>query len=229
MRYYLSALLCTAPLLVQGTVDEGVRRIQAHLLIDDPNSALTEAVTLFNKNPSSKDAGVALIEALAASGEQEKALDQWDTLSKQYPMIIGDRNLLESVAWGVLRKELSSTQYGVRLGALVGCYLTRDVRAIPILLRMMRDSNAMIRSVAVQMSCSYGDAPLKDEIQRMMIEEKVWMVRLEVIKAVGILRIKGMAPKLNALVQSDKTMIEERQEAIESLIRMTDKVDFEEI
>jgi HEAT repeat protein len=227
MHLYLLFLLFLAPLY--PSVEEGVRRIQAHLLIDDPVSALTEAQSLHQKYPDSKEAGIALIESLAATGEQEKALDHWDRLSVKYPMILGDRNLLERVAWGVLRKELGSTQYGVRLGAMIGCYLTRDVQAIPILVRMMRDSNAVIRSVAVQMSCSYGDAPLKDEIERMMNEEKVWMVRLEVIKAVGVMRIKAMAPKLNALVQSDRTMIEERQEAITALIRMTDKIDLNEI
>lgn len=233
MRYYLSVILCLAPLLVVASVGasvgEGVRRIQAHLLIDDPDSALTEAKTLSEKFPDSKEAAVALIEALSASGQQEQALNQLDQLSLKYPMIISDRNVLEQVAWGVLRKELTSTQYGVRLGALIGCYLTRDVRAIPIMTQMMRDSNAVIRSVAVQMSCSYGDAPLKDEIKRMMSEEKVWMVRLQVIQAVGALRITSMMPKLLTLVQSDKTMIEERQAAIEALIHMTDSMDLEEI
>ncbi len=232
MRYYLTALLCLAPFLhasVDAPVDLGVRRIQAHFLIDDPDSALSEAKTLSEKFPDSKEASIALIEALSATGNQESALDHLNALSLKYPMIIGDRNVLEGIAWGVLRKELTSTQYGVRLGALIGCYLTRDVRAIPIMIKMMRDSNAVIRSVAVQMSCSYGDAPLKDEIKRMMAEEKVWMVRLQVIQAVGALRIYSMHSKLHALVQSDKTMIEERQAAIEALIHMTDKMDLEEI
>jgi HEAT repeat protein len=229
MRYCLSALLCLAPFFLDASVSDGMRRIQAHLLIDDPDSALQEAIALSGQFPDSKEAGISLIEALSAAGQQETALNQLDQLSLKYPMVVTDRNVLEQVAWGVLRKELGSTQYGVRLGALIGCYLTRDVRAIPIMIRMMRDSNAVIRSVAVQMSCSYGDAPFKDEIKRMMTEEKVWMVRLQVIQAVGALRIHSMAPKLHALVQSDKTMIEERQAAIESLIHMTDSIDLEEI
>lgn len=229
MRYILSALtILTVPLL-GANIDEGVRRIRAHLLIDDPTSALSEAKALAKQFPDSKEAGQSLIEALSAAGQQEEALAQWNQLSLKFPMIVGDRGLLEEVAWGVLRKELGSTQYGVRLGAMIGSYLTRDVRAIPILVQMMRDSNAVIRSVAVQMACSYGDAPLKDEIERMMTEEKVWIVRLQVIKAVGALRIRSIIPKLQALLQSDKTMVEERHAAIESLIFMTETMDVAEI
>jgi len=229
IMHYLPLILCFTPFLAFGSIDEGVRRIQAHLLIDDPTSALVEAKRLSEEFPDSKEVGAALIEALSASGHQELALDQWNRLSLLHPMIVGDRNLLEHVGWGVLRKELGSTQYGIRLGALIGCYLTRDVRSIPILTKMMRDTNAVIRSVAVQMSCGYGDAPLKDEIERMMVEEKVWMVRLEVIKATGVLRIRSLMPRLKVLVQSDKTMIEERHAAIQAMIQMTDSMDLEEI
>ena len=110
------------------------------------------------------------------------------------------------------------------LPLLIGTFLTRDIRAVPVLLRMMRDSNAVIRSVAVQMSTAYRDAPLKNEIARLMNEEKVWMVRLEVIKAAGMLRMKEMAPKLKTLIQSEKTTYEERQFAIASLLEIYRRV-----
>jgi HEAT repeat protein len=211
------------------SVSEGVRRVQAHLLIDDPSSALSEAERLAKEFPQSKEAGSVYVEALAACGFEEQALDEWHRLSIRYPEMLGDRLLLEEVAWGVLKKGITSTQYGVRLGALIGSYLTHDVRAVPILLKMMRDSNAVIRSVAVQMSSGYGDAALKDEIARMLTEEKVWMVRLEVIRAAGLLRIKSVAPTLQNYVVSDKAMFEERHVAIESLINIWDQIETKEL
>jgi HEAT repeat protein len=227
MGRFLYAIAAAAPLFLfaEAGVQDGLRRIQSHLLIEDSSSALIEAERLREKFPESKEAGAAFIEALAASGEEERALDEWHRLSARFPDLTLDRHLLEEVAWGVLKKGIISTQYGVRLGALIGSYLTRDVRALPILIKMMRDSNAVIRSVAVQMAGGYGDAALKDEIGRMLLEEKVWMVRLEVIRAVGMLRIKALAPKLESYVQSEKTMLEERHVAIEALVNIWDRVE----
>ncbi len=231
---WLLPLLSLAPLfannveIAQGE-QEGVRRVQAHLLIEDPQSALDEAAKLWLQFPESVEAGKAFVEAMAANGLEEPALDLWNRLSVAHPDLLYDRRLLEELSWGVLKKGLNSTQYGVRLAALIGSYLTHDVRAVPILIRMMRDSNAVIRSVAVQMSASYRDAPLKNEIARLMTEEKVWMVRLEVIKAVGLLRMKEMSGVLKTLVQSDKTTYEERRLAIASLVEMYDQISIGEL
>jgi HEAT repeat protein len=209
--------------------EEGIRRVQAHLLIDDAHSALEEAQQLAVQYPESLSVQTTLVEAMAANGWEEPALNLWNSLTLKHPDLQSERHLLEELSWGVLKKGLDSTQYGVRLAALIGSYLTRDVRAVPVLLRMMRDSNAIVRSVAIQMSPSYRDAPLKEEIARLLTEEKVWMVRLEVIKAIGPLRMKELAPKLKLLIQSEKTTFEERQFAIASLLQIYDEIDLEEL
>jgi HEAT repeat protein len=228
---WIQAILLALPLALVGnrTLDEGIRRVRAHLLIDDPTSALQEAKLLEQLYPDSREAGAILVEALSHSGLQTAALEQWRKLTVTDPNALANRQLLEEIGWGILKKELGSTQYAVRLAALIGSYLTHDVRAIPILLKMMRDSNAVIRCVAVQMASAFGDAPLKDEIAKMMAQEKVWIVRMEVIQAAGRLRMHKMIPKLEALLRSDKTMVEERHVAIEALIHMSDNIKPEEI
>lgn len=225
MILLLAAALLASP-LPEG---DGVRRVQAHLLIEDAQSALTEAQALANQYPDSLAANKTLIEALAANGYEEQALDLWNKLTFKNPDLLYDRHLLEELSWGVLKKGIQSTQYGVRLASTIGAFLTRDVRAVPILLKMMRDSNAVIRSVAVQMSSAYRDAPLKDEIARLMNDEKVWIVRLEVIKSAGALKMKELTEKLKGLVQSEKTTIEERQIAITALLEIYDEISLSEI
>lgn len=217
-----------AAFLLAFSEDEGIRRVQAHLLIEDTSSALTEAQELANKFPDSLEAQKTLVEAFAVNGLEEEALHLWNQLTLKKPDLLYDRHILEELAWGVLKKGTRSSQYGVRLAATIGSFLTRDVRAIPILLKMMRDSNAVIRSVAVQMASAFRDAPLKDEIARLMREERVWVVRLEVIKAAGMLKMKELAPELKALVQSERTTFEERQIAIASLLEMYDHISMEE-
>lgn len=221
-------LLATSFLVAQLPEDEGIRRVHSHLLIEDPQSALQDAQDLANQYPESLNAAKTLVEALAANGMEEQALDLWNQLTLKQPDLLYDRHLLEELSWGVLKKGIRSTQYGVRLAATIGAFLTRDVRAVPILLKMMRDSNAVIRSVAVQMSAAYRDAPLKDEIDRMIQHEKVWMVRLEVIKAAGALKMRHLTGTLQAIVQSEKTTIEERQVAIEALLSIYEEISLPE-
>ncbi len=225
MIWQLASLLFAAQL----SEEEGVRRIHAHLLIEDAPSALNEAQELASQYPESTLAQTALIEVLAASGAQDPALDLWNHLSLSHPEVLYDRHLLEEISWGVLKKGVASSQYGVRLASMIGAYLTKDVRAVPMLLKLMRDSNAVIRSIAIQMASSYRDAPLRDEMARLMRDEKVWMVRLEVIRAAGTLRMKELASQLQALVQSEKTTFEERQVAISALLEMYDDVTLPEL
>ncbi len=205
-----------------------LRRVHAHLLIDDPISALQEAAYLVAEYPDSRLAGSALIEALSSGKKEEEALAAWHALSAKHPDLILDRSVLEEMAWGVLKRGLDSTQNGVRLAAMIGTYLTHDVMAVAILQKMMRDSNAVLRSVAMQMAASYKDAPLKDEITKLFEEEKVWIVRLEAIKAAGALQIRSLAPKLKKIVESDRSTYEERQYAIEALLNMYENISLEE-
>jgi len=226
MRFFVF-LVSLAPIALLASLSEkeGVRRVEAHLLLEDLPSALDEVLRLSEAYPKSKEVGSSLIEVFAAGGMEQEALDAWHKLSFRYPELLVDRHLLEELSWGVLKKGLESNQYGIRLTSLIGAYLTNDARAVQILFRMMRDSNAMIRSVALQMSTGYADALLKDEVSRLLCEEKVWMVRLEAIRAAGMLRMKSLAGKLQDFVTSEKSTLEERRSAIEALVRIYDHID----
>lgn len=209
--------------------EDGIRRVRAHLLLEDNDAALREAQELFTTFPSSRPVGSTYVEALASNGFEIDALKVLRQLSLRYPDLIQDRYLLEELSWSVLSKGLQSSQYAIRLASLIGAYLTHDVRAVKILQQMMRDSNAVIRSVAVQMAPSFGDAVLKDEIVRLMAEEKIWFVRLEVIKAAGTLRMKELSSQLKTILSSEKNTIEERHLAISALVTIYDQISPQEI
>ena len=224
-------LICAAigALLFGAAIDEGVRRVETHLFIGDSLSALAEAEDLIERYPRSSAVGGAMIEALAANGYEERALDLLEYYGSVDPKILTNRELLESLSWGILHKGVDSNQYGVRLASLIGAFFTRDSRAVPVLLHAMRDSNAVVRSVSVQLAASYGDAPLKDEITRLLKEEKIWMVRLEVIKAIGSLHMYSLVPQLQAIAQDEKSTYEERTLAIEALVTMHDALSLDEL
>ena len=133
------------------------------------------------------------------------------------------------LSWGVLKKSDFSSQNFVRVCSLIGTAITRDARAIPVLLSHLRGPSAFLRVLAVKMASSYGDGPLCDELLRLLREEKVWYVRLEVIKAVGQLRLPSAKETLKEIIANPKTLAEEKSAALIGLASMYDTVEEAEL
>jgi len=209
--------------------EKGVKRVYNHLLIDDPYSAISEAKTQLQTHPDSKPLRLALIRALCEAGNEIEALEEWNQIVASHQDLLTDRTSLEMLAWGVLNKGEASNQLIVRGNALMGAVMTRDARAIPIILGALRGTNSLLRSVAVGMAAAYGDFPLQDEIARLLKEEKVWHVRLELIKAAGQLRMTQMKDRLVEIIGHPRTLAEEKVAAIVSLVNMYDSVGDSEL
>ncbi|HUD01005.1 MAG TPA: hypothetical protein VMR37_01645, partial [Rhabdochlamydiaceae bacterium] len=213
--------LCLLPLTVRAGQQEDIRRIYAHLFVHDPRSAVKEAENFLKVYPESKELRLAYLQALAEKGDETAVLQEWvkgkDELQK-------DRHALEILAWGVLKKGDLSSQLNIHLSALIGASLTRDVRAVPMLVNALRGTNALLRLISVRFAARYGDGPLQEELKRLLSEEKVWFVRLEVIRAIGQLRITSMREELKEMIADKKTLVEEKAEAIIALVQMYDGV-----
>ncbi len=205
------------------------KRIYAHLTIEDRLSAVEEAKKAIAEYPDSKMLQLAYIRALCEKGDETEAMEQWVETTIKFEDEKFDRRMLEVLAWGVLQKGESSSQLNIRLNSMLGAAFTRDAKAIPMLLGQLRGSNALLRSIAVKLAASYGDAPLKDEILRLLKEEKVWYVRLDVIQAVGMLRLHEAKNDLKEIVGNPRTLAEEKAAAIVALVSMYDTIDREEL
>jgi HEAT repeat protein len=205
------------------------RRINAHLILSDCNSAVVEAKRALKDFPDSKALQMAYIRALSEKGDETEAMEQWVRATGQFKEETYDRSMLEVLAWGVLNKGESSSQLNIKLNAMLGAAFTRDARAIPLLLSQMRASNAMIRSIAIRLAASYADAPLKEEIARLLREERVWYVRLEVIQAVGMLRMRELKGELKEIIGNPRTLAEEKLAAIIALVSLYDSMDRSEL
>lgn len=209
--------------------DKAAKRVYAHLLIRDPVSAVAEAKQSLILFPKSKSLQFALIRALSEKGEENEAIEQWKKTIEVFSDEKSNRHLLETLAWGVLQTGDRSSQILIRLSSLLGASLTKDAKAIPMLVEQMRGTNALLRSLAIQLSGTYGDAPLQDELARLLKTEKVWYVRLEVIKAIGLLRMQDMRSDLKEIIGNPKTLAEEKVAAILSLLTMYDSIENEEL
>lgn len=222
--FYL--FLCIPLFLAAWSEDEAKKRIYNHLLIRDPLTAVKEGREALALFPESQPVRFALLDALCQCGEEIEALQLWQQAASEEKM---DRRILEMLAWGVLNKREKSSLLNMQLYTLLGAAFTHDARVIPLLLEQMQGSNALLRSLAVKLSSQYRDAPLKNCIARMLKEEKVWYVRLEVIQAVGALRMVHLKNVLKEIIAHPKTLAEEKGVAMQSLVMMYDVLEREEV
>src|SRR3990167_6561780 len=177
-------------LFAEPTEDQIVRRVHDHLLIRDVSSAIEEAKNSVYCYPDSLKIHQVYLESFCQKGEEFEALEQCSSFWTKQGDEKNRRLVSEWLAWGTLRSGENSPLFLVRLYSLLGTALTQDAKALPLLLKEMRGSNAFLRSLAVRLSMNYGDQPLQKELLRLLQEEKVWFVRLEVMRAVGALKIK---------------------------------------
>jgi len=227
-KYFFVILIFLAFNIFTEEIDV-LERINSHLLIEDYSSALEEAKTYINKsNNFSNQFKLKYIECLALNEYEIEAIKELKNLLNQ-GYEIQDNDSIENICWAILVKATKSQQYLTRLTALIGVHLTHDVRAINILNNLMSDTNAIIRSIAIQFAGSYMDKPLKEKIEKLFSEEKLWLVRLEVIKAVGRMKIFKKQNELKEIIASDKATFEEKEIATTSLVNISENIDFDEI
>lgn len=229
MKRYFCLILISLAFSSFSEEFEILERINSHVLIEDYSSALEEAKMYLekSKNPSNQFK-LKYIECLALNDNDIEAIKELKKLL-DLGYEIQDNDTIENICWAILFKASRSDQYTTRLTALIGVYLTQDVRAVNILNKLMKDTNAIIRSVAIQLSSSYMDKPLKDTIKKLFLDEKLWLVRLEVIKAIGKMKIFEKQNELKEIIASDKSTFEEKEIATSALVNICENIDFNEI
>lgn len=162
-------------------------------------------------------------------GNEVEALQEWGSLTEDHKDLMTDRTALEVLSWGVLNKGGSSNQLTVKMSALIGASMTRDAKAIPLIMNALKGSNSMLRAAAVGLAAQYADLPLQDEIRRLLAKEEVWYVRLELIKAAGLLRMEDQKEELLEIIGNPRTLAEEKVAAIVALVTMTRSIEEKEL
>ena len=225
MRLFAFLFLLFPALLLAGEDEQALsRRIYAHVKIHDAASAIREAKLALQTFPRSQEIQRALIHSLCEKGEELEALNAWKSFSKSISDEKTRHLILENLSWGVLRRADHSAQSQIRIFALIGAALTHDARALPILLAALRGSDATLRAIAVHLSISLRDGLLTDELLRLLREERNWYVRMEVIQAVGHMKLMQAKEGLKEIVADHRATAEEKQVAITSLIELFDGV-----
>lgn len=205
------------------------QRIYAHLVIQDILSACEEAQLGLKQYPQSKPLQEAYIKALARSGDERTLWKAWDRYAGQFPDAFKNRDILEAMAWGTISTGSASSSPVIRVTALLGAFFGQDAKGVEILCKNMRDTNSLIRAIAVKLVANMRDAKLCDEVLRMFNQEKNWKVRLEAIRAVGSMKLAEARPELVNIIASDQSMAEEKTAAIQSLVELLDTAERDEL
>ncbi|MBS3904679.1 MAG: HEAT repeat domain-containing protein [Simkania sp.] len=225
----LFAILAASALFCDEEETELVTRVRYHLTIHDIEGAVQEAKAALEKFPESIQLRKIYLRALCEKGKETEALFLCRQLVGLSQGEQENRHLLETLAWGALHKAQYAPQLLVRINALLGSTFTNDSRAIPVLLRELRGSNAILRSVALKLAAHMGDQPLRKEILRLLKEEKVWYVRLSAIEAAGSLKMTEASSILEKIVSKDRTLTEEKGLAIVTLASLYDTISDEDL
>lgn len=214
--------------LLYANEEDALKRINAHFIIENYYQAKIDAYEAKNNYPNSKYLKAAYIEALANAGDERKSVNEFESFLKKNDDDYLKNHLLEEISWGILNNGINSSQYSVRLNSMIGVFLTRDVRAVKILNKMMDDSNAVIRTVAIQLACQLRDDPIKEKISNRFKSEKIWNVRLALIRAIGFMKLKERTNDLMVIISDDQKTYEEKALAIEALVNIYDNISLNE-
>lgn len=225
MKFFFSFFLFSS-LYATLSESESTKRIYDHILIHDYLSAVTEGKQADSLYPDVKSVTIAYFRALCEQGDEIEALKIWEKIPLAERK---ERSLLEALAWGVLNKAKQSSQLEIRLNVLMASAFTRDVKALAFIIEEMRSSNALLRSLAIHLASSYGDALLQKEIERLLREEKLWYVRLEVVQAIGQLRMTQVQGLLQEILIHPKTTLEEKGAIQMALVNMYETLSHKEL
>lgn len=201
------------------------KRVHAHLIIGDYPSACNEALRGIQYYPESKLLGMAYLRAIAKTSDEKGMMSHWKAFIEKFPEERCNREVLEILAWAVITKGACSSSPAIRVNAMLGAFFSQDAKGIAILLQGLNDDNSFLRTAAVKLSSHLADASLQEELLRLLQTEKVWKVRLEVIRAIGELRVADAKDGLKIVIANDRSHSEEKAAAIEALVALSEGID----
>ena len=204
-------------------------QIEAHLNISDYATALVNARKAIELYPDSLLLKTILIKSLAKNEEMDKALAVLNSLDHEIDKKDNQYiPLIETICWGILSKPQDNFEH-LQLIHLIGAATTHDYKGVQVLLRCLKSSNALIRAQAIKITPSYRDDILKQEIFVLLKKEKNWFVKLELIKAVGAMKMIEAKSWLKEILEDTKYTHEEKALAIQSLVSIYEKINVEEL
>ncbi|MFV0340139.1 MAG: HEAT repeat domain-containing protein [Parachlamydiaceae bacterium] len=204
-----------------------IGRMQAVSALNDANFSIQTADEVIQRFPNDPKSVEWAVRLYANAGDEVRMMQTY----KKYTSLNSelDRDLLEEMSWGVIRKGAKSQAPFTRLISLIAAAMANDSRGVEILCRGLKDTHRVVRLLSAEFASHFRDAPLQEAVARRLKDEIDFKVRLSLIKATGPMQIKSNEPLLLALLYDERSRAEEKVAAISSLVALKEEVDRKEI
>lgn len=228
--FLLPAVILAFSLPISLAADDlAERKIYALIRIKDYWQAVHEGRALVESAPDSTSAWRAYVTALAKAGEEKTLISAYKRFLSLGPKQKEEHLLLEEIAWSIIEKGGNSSSPNVRLCGLLGAFMGQDAKSIPQLVRALRDGNPQLRAVAAKLAANFRDAPIQDEILNLLDSERHDLVRQEVIRTIGKMKLKAAKNKVVLILTSRHSKDEEKAAALEALVNLMESVERKEL
>lgn len=203
--------------------------VKYNLLIHNYTEAVSQAALGVQDFPRSQEMRELYIEALSKVGDERRLLQGWQKFSRDFDFNKYKESVLENVAWGVIQKAHLSDNLATKFTSVIAASLQNDVYSVETLKRTLGDSNSLLREASLHFCLNFGDEVLKEEVVRLLKEERVFEVRKKVIEVAQRLKIQEARPILESLLGGDQVSYEERSLIVTALINYYDSISGEEL
>ncbi len=214
---------------LQADVNDSIKKIYAHLTLHDARSATEEASYALTQFPDNHELNKLYIKALSLLHREKELIQFTHNYLEKFPDKKKDRQILEDLSWGVIENASSSNAPLVRIYALLAAFFSNDAKGIQLIQKALLDSNFFLRAAAIKVSSMLNDLKLQTQMIRLINEEPNFTVRLEAIKAVGLMKANLAKNDLERIIADEQMEHEERAAAIESLVNLLDVAKRDEI
>jgi HEAT repeat protein len=198
------SLLALSLQALSASEELALRRIQAHLLLNEVEKGIVQAETALQYYPDSNALWEAYLGALSKQNNPLRLLNAWQQLRNKDAEAACKSSLCEVMAWGVIGREAHNSAPYVRLMALLAAYLAQDAQGVKLVYRGLFDEHYAVRAVAAKIAGEMRDPLLQEGVWKRLQEEKKWAVKLELIEAAGAMQLKKAQPLLLDLLQNDE-------------------------
>ena len=201
--------------------------LHAHLLLQDPQSALQEWECLPLAERNSLMGQKMHVEILCAKGDLSCALQAWKEYLHTAPSadLLEHQELLEEMAWMVIRQTCRSTGLLTRALAILVSGVGNDSRGVQLLAEALCSPHVVLRKIAAEIAGQMRDDCLKEVIVERLTQERAWDVRQALLEAVGQMGISSLSDWLFARIEAVETPEEERAVCIEAYIQLHQRME----
>ncbi len=225
---FLSLALTILPFSI-GAGDAIKNRVDLLSLIGAEDQALQELKDVQKEMPDSLAIQEVYLRLLAQQGKESQVIQEWVLASARFPALLENHDLLENLAWLVIKNGANSSQVSVRISALLASVFTQDVTAIPILLGGIRSSQQTLKSLAIQLAPYIRGKELEEAMIQELLLRQHRDIKVAALYAIAQMQLKDQQDLLEGFLQDERISMEEKHAAIFALLSFSDQVSLEKL